>query len=224
MDESFKTILMLLSGMVVILAAFLLIAGNIYPNGFGMLGITPESSYSYEVTLAPSEKIYNVTLLLPLPSALGYSNVGYAILNGSGYGVPGNMVTDIFGEGESLFFKAKLPETEGLKFGINLDYKVLIDTFDPILCSYTIRPVMDLQSGDSTDIYNTYIYASYDSSTDAKVNLEISETGRNSWKGFSEKSNYFDEYVSLSLTGPSEKWHKAEVTLSKGNGDYSILL
>jgi hypothetical protein len=223
MDESFKTILVLLSGMVVILAVFLLIAGNIYPDGVEMLGITPESSYSYEVSLTSSETLYNVTLFLPLPSDFGYSAVGYGILNGSGYGIPDNMATDIFGEGDSLFLKVTLPETDGLKFGINVDNKVLIDTVDPVLCSYVIRPVMDLQSGESTDTYKTYIYASYDASPGAVVTIDISEEGRNTWKVFSEKTNYFDEHVSLSLTKSPGKWEKADVSLSKENGDYSVL-
>ncbi|MBN1431719.1 MAG: hypothetical protein JW931_02995 [Methanomicrobiaceae archaeon] len=223
MDENSKTLLILLSGMLVILAAFLVIAGNIYPDGFGILGITPDSSYSYEVSLVSSGTLHNVTMFLPLPSDFENSPVGFGILEGKGYGIPENMDSEIYGEGKSLFLKIILPETEGFKFGINLDYKVLIDTFDPIKCSHVIRPVYDLQSGEGTDVYNTYIYTLYDASPETEVTIDIHETGMNSWKTFSEKKNYFEEYVSLTLTGSQKKWQTAGVSLNKRKGDYSIL-
>lgn len=223
MDENLKTLVGLLFGMVIILAGFLLIAGNAYPEGFAVLGINPESSYNYEVTITSSETIYNATMFLPLPSAFGNSPVGFAILDNEGYGIPDNMDADIFGDSDSLFLKIILPETKGLKFGTDHEYKATIDTVDPIECSYVIRPVYDLQSGEDTGVYNTYLYTSYEASQHAVVKIDISETGGNSWKTFSEKKNWFEEHISLTLTGPQEKWQTAEVSLNKEKGDYSII-
>lgn len=223
MDENSKTLLILLSGMAIILIAFLLISGNVYPDGFGILGITPESSYSYEVTLSCSETLYNVTMFLPLPSYAGTSPVGFGILDGRGYGIPDNMVADVYGEGDSVSLKVILPETDGLKFGISVDADGIVDTADPVEGSYVMRPVKDLQAGENSIFYNTYVYASYDASPGATVNIDISETGKNSWESFSRKTNYFDEHASLTLSGPADKWHTAGVVLNKGKGDYSIL-
>ena len=223
MDDSSKTLLVLLSGMVVILAIILLILGNIYPDGFGVLGINPESSYDYEVALTSSGVLYNVTMFFPLPSYSGSSPAGFGILEGNCHGIPENMVTDIFGEGDSVFLKVVTPETDGFDFGINIEAAGVVDTQNPVERSYVIRPVMDLHSGTGTDLYDTYIYASYDSSPGTKVTIDISETGRNTWKVFSEKTNYFEEHVSLSMAESPGKWQTAEVSLSKRNGDYSII-
>lgn len=223
MDNSSKTLLVLLSGMVVVLAVVLLILGNIYPDGFGVLGINPDSSYNYEVALTSSGMLYNVTMFFPLPSYSGSSPAGFGIIDGNGYGIPESMVTDIFGEGDSVFLKVVIPETDGFDFGINVDATGVVDTQNPVVGSHVIYPVMDLEKGETIDLYDTYIYASYDSSPGTTVTIGISETGRNTWKVFSEKTNYFEEHVSLSLTESPDKWQTAEVSLNKMNGDYSIL-
>jgi len=223
MDENLKTLVILLSGMLVILAAFLLITGNDYPGGFETLGITPGSSYNYEVSLTSSETLYEITMFLPLPSYSGESPVGFAILDGKGYGIPEDMSVDVFGERDSVFLKVVIPETCGLKFGINVPAGEIVETQNPVGGSYVIRPVYDLQSGGNADVYNTYIYASYDASPQAVVKIDVSETGENSWETFSEKRNCFEEQLTLTLTGSQKKWQTAEVSLNKGTGDYSII-
>ena len=222
MDENSKTLLILLSGLVIIMLGFLVISGNMYPCGFDILGIDTESEYDYEVVITSSETLYNVTMFLPLPSHEGRSPAGYALLGGEGYGSTGNSA-EIFGEGDSLFLKVMLPETDGLTFGISIDSGELIDTVNPVENSYTIRPVKNLKAGDESDTYNTYLYAEYDCSPGAVVTIDIKETGKNSWETLSLKKNYFDAGLSLSLTGSADKWYATGVTVNKRKGDYSIL-
>jgi hypothetical protein len=116
-----------------------------------------------------------------------------------------------------------VPQTDGFDFGISVDAEGVIDTLDPVEDSYVIRPLNNLQEGENGGAYDTYIYASYDTSPDTTVNVDIRETGNNRWKIFSEKTNYFDEHVSLSLSGPVNKWHTSGVAFNKKNGDYSII-
>lgn len=223
MDENSKTLVILLSGMLVILLAYLAICGNAYPGGFEVLNLEVESSYSYEVTLTTTEMLNNVTMFIPLPSYAGDSPAGFGIVEGNGYGIPEEMSVDIFGEKDSVFLKVVIPATNGLKFGINVPEEMIVDTQNPVEGSYIIRPVYDLRSGGDTDVYNTYLYVSYGASPQTAVEIDISEAGENSWEAFSGKENHFEEHLSLTLTGPQKKWQTAEVSLNKGIGDDSII-
>lgn len=223
MDKNSKTLVLILAGMVVLFIVFVGVANFLYPAGFTLLGINPGSEYSYMVSVTTTEPLYNATFFIPLPSKEGNSPVGLYLLDGWGYGVPEDMDMEIYGEGDSVFLKAMIPETESLDFGITVEGVGMIETISPIDNSYIIMPVRNLESGDNGDDYQTYIFASYESSPSAEVNIGIKETGRNVWKGFSERSNSFDETVSVTLTGPSARWNEADVHLSKGIGDYTIL-
>ena len=223
MDENSKTLILVLLGLFVVLFGFIGISNFMYPAGFEVLGITPESSYEYDVTISATEPVYNVKMFIPLPGKEGSSPIGFRILGGEGYGIPENMEAAIFGEGDSLFLKIALPEMEKLNFGISLDEVEQVDTQNPVVGSFIISPVKDLKSSESSDDYTTYIYASYESSPSAVVDIKITESGKNSWKSLSEKENSFDGTLTLSLTESPDKWCPADVHINKNIGDYTIL-
>lgn len=224
MDKSSKTLICILILAAAVVAVFIAVVGMFYPAGFAILGITPGTSYTYEVSVSADAPVYNLTLFLPLPVYKVNSPTGFGLIEGEGWGVPVNAKTGIFGEDGSLFLKMTVPEAKDLDFGITVGSDGVIDTVNPISGSYVLSPVNDLREGADTDEYSTYVYAAYDSSPGSDVEIAIYSSGENRWNGLYEKSNYFNESLSLSLSGPSKGWHPADVRLEKAMGDYSLII
>jgi len=200
------------------------LAGLIYPGGFQVLGITPQSTYEYTVSIdtgSPAPR--DVSFFIPLPSLCDKSPVGAAILEGKGTGIPAGWDIELFGSKGSTMLKITADELKSTEFGITVAADSLIDTEDPAGSAYTLLPKEDAVATESGIKYSTYIYADCSSGTENPVNIEIVLTGKNSWTMLSEKSNSFTDTVSLTLNSPAKGWYPSSGEIIAGNGDYTII-
>ncbi|UUX91626.1 hypothetical protein [Methanoplanus endosymbiosus] len=224
MNKDSGYLLITIASVTAVSLLIIMLAGFIYPGGFHILGITPQSTYEYTVSIDMDGAVAeDAQLFIPLPSLSDRSPVGAAILEGKGTGVPDGWDIELFGSKGSTMLKITADELRTTEFGITVDAGDLIDTENPVGSAYTLLPKEDTMATDSGIKYNTYIYAEYSSDSGAEIEIGIELTGKNSWSMFSEKSNSFTDTVSLSLNPPVKGWYPSSGDLVAGIGDYTII-
>ena len=105
MQSTAKVLGLIIAGLVVFIFAFMTIAGFLYPAGFTVLGIVPDSTYSYDVEIAAGYDITDATFFFPLPSYKENSPVGVSIIDGEGYGLDESIDTELFGAKDAMMLK-----------------------------------------------------------------------------------------------------------------------
>ena len=223
MGDTAKLLALIIGGLVICIMAMMIIAGFFYPGGFAVLGIVPDSTYSYDVGIKASSEISNLTLFLPIPSYNEDSLVGVSIIDKNGYG-PENLKYELFGAKESVMLKVSAETLENAIFGGVAGAGSLIDTREPLKNSAILSPVNSLSTGMDSAVYDTYTYAKYDAREDAIVEIIISAKGENKWSFLTSKSNSYTNTVKLMLKGPQSGWQTAGADLKYSIGDYTITL
>ncbi|MBP2134539.1 hypothetical protein J2128_002510 [Methanomicrobium sp. W14] len=218
-----KMLVLLTGGLIVCVAALMFIAGFFYPGGFTALGITPESTYSYDVSIDASSEISGVTFFLPLPAYMERSTTGENI-KAEGYGFGNGIKSELLGAKDALALKVSADTLKESHFGNIAESKTLIDTLNPAENSEILRPVMDLTDEQGNTEYETYVYAKYDADPDCTVKITINSSGRNEWTFLSPQSNSFTNTVEITLTGPQAGWNTARAKIDSGNGDHIITM
>jgi hypothetical protein len=224
MNKDSGYLLITIASVTVVSLLIIMLAGFIYPGGFHILGITPQSTYEYTVSIDTGGAVAeDVQLFIPLPSLSDRSPVGAAILEGKGRGIPAGWDIELFGSKGSTMLKITSDELQSTEFGITVAAGSLIDTDNPVGSAYTLLPKEDTEISESGIKYNTYIYAECSTGSDARIDIGIELTGKNSWDFFAEKSNSFTDTVSLSLNPPVKGWYPSSGDLVAGIGDYTII-
>jgi hypothetical protein len=113
-----------------------------------------------------------------------------------------------------------------------------INTEDPVGNSAVLMPKyeiiedvdaektrIDMQNHPNAKIYNynSMIYAQYDATSDAKVQLSIYSDGYNEWWSGGWESNNFRESIIVSLSGPQNGWSQVTGELITGEGNYPLI-
>lgn len=221
MGSTIKLLTLIICGLMICVAGIMIVAGFFYPGGFTVLGIVPDSTYTYDVGIKASSEISNVTLFLPLPSYNENSPVGVSIIDGNGYGLE-NLKTDLFGAKDSVMLKISADSLEKEDFGGSEKSAGLIDTKSPLENAAILAPVNSVSTGMNSAVYDTYVYAKYDAGEDTVVEITISTKGENSWSFMTSKSNSYTNTVKLWMKGPQSEWQVAGADVKSGIGDYSV--
>ncbi|MBN2733468.1 MAG: hypothetical protein JXQ82_01230 [Methanomicrobiaceae archaeon] len=223
--EGTAKLLALITGVLLICVVILMIiAGFFYPGGFSVLGVVPDSTYSYDVSIKASSDITDITLFLPLPTYKEKSSVGVSIVDGEGYGFGENIKTGLFGAKDSMMLKISADSLKDAEFGAKTLSGSLIDTVNPVDNSCILSPVMELSKGKNTADYQTYVYAKYDADPECVVEIMISARGENAWSVITSKKNWYENTAILTLKGSQSGWQTAGADLKSGIGDYTIVI
>ena len=206
------------------------------------------STYSYKFTISTDSKISNVTLFIPVPAdPRGYSPIvaGYGARDIAG--VPDDWTVTLYDTGKATMVRVDTPAINppagtsasnpfSLILSSDMQSRNVIDTREPINNSAMFHPVRDLQpvacqmtgspGTESPQCYRyiTSLYADYETTPDASVNITSTIIGRNSWKIFEPGSNEYTAATSLHMTGSRDGWEIMTGTLTSGTGTYDTPL
>ncbi len=96
----------------------------------------------------------------------------------------------------------------------------IIDTRNPLDREPVLLPKYGMNSSQNIHNYESRIYAQYEASPDAKVEISVSMTGYNEWWVLGWRSNSYSEWMNVVLSGPQHGWATANGTLVTGDGTY----
>lgn len=105
MESTAKSLAVIIGGLIICVMIMMVIAGFFYPAGFSVLGIVPDSTYSYDVEIESAYDITDATFFFPLPSYKDKSPVGVSIIGGKGYGFGENIKAELFGAKDAMMLK-----------------------------------------------------------------------------------------------------------------------
>ncbi|OPY35977.1 MAG: hypothetical protein A4E35_02255 [Methanoregula sp. PtaU1.Bin051] len=197
------------------------------------------STYSYSLTISANEELRNVTLFVPLPAnPAGYSPVEKRFSLRQVQGLPPAWETSLLGSNKGTAVKIR---TASLGSGTGATVVTLtleepagqIDTRAPETNSVLFWPVQDLKTADCSGFadpkagascyrYLSAIYADYDSSPNARVEISSTITGKNEWTIFKPDFNEYTSSISVLMLGENHGWVVAKGELQAGIGSYNV--
>ncbi len=206
------------------------------------------STYSYTLTITTDSRLDNVTLFIPVPAGrTGNSPLVAQYSSHEIPQIPGSWKTVLFDTGKATLVKISTPSitppagtSAGKPFTISVSTQVksgtIIDTGNPVENSAMFRPVQHLrQTGCTGDagtaqgspgqecfLYETALYADYQTTPDATVIIRSTLTGTNSWKIFEPKTNEFQTDIGVMVHGEKHGWAAAQGYLMTGMGAYDV--
>ena len=192
------------------------------------------STYIYDCTISASEKLTNVTFLIPVPvNGTGDSQLAedYSLRQVSG--LPPEWRTTIVGSNKGAVIKIVVPELAPSIVTLHLDVPVAgpIETKSPLAQGILFRPVLNPKKADCAASagtgaicyrYDSTIYATYDSSQSARVAISSTLVGKNTWTIFAPASNQYSTSISATINGPHRRWIDAPGELQTGIGSYDV--
>jgi hypothetical protein len=200
-------------------------------------------SYTYSFTITTDSRLNNVTFFIPVPAdSSGNSPMVSQFSDKTMNGVPADWKTALFDTGKATLLKIQTPSIippEGttrshpltITFTSNTSSKKFIDTRNPIENDVMFHPVQGLKdatcvmdSGNQIpcSVYTTSLYADYRTSPEAKVTIQSTLTGKNSWAVFGLHSNEYQVGLNLVITGENHGWVSPEGKLISGIGVYDL--
>jgi hypothetical protein len=237
-----KIIKITLGAFTVLLIGFLsVVAMNVYVGNAYVASLS--GNYTYSTTITTDSALSNVTLFIPVPEDFsGNSPVIAAISGGPISGVPAGWKLTLFDTGKTTVVKIAVPSIhppEGttrekpfsITFSANITSKDHIETINPIEKGVVFRPVQNLSevpcvSGSPSTgsqhcyVFETSVYADYQSSPGASVSLSSDLSGKNSWRIFEPRSNEYQVGIMVTVPGENHGWTVAKGVLITGNGMY----
>lgn len=134
---------------------------------------------------------------------------------------------------ESHEYSEETPVLVSFDFGTSVKADHLINTRSPIGNEPVLLPKYNLRESEEGSTvplpeyinpeyfdYESLVYARYDASPDAEVEIYIDLDSWNEWWIYGWQSNEYTDRISIQLTGPQEGWVQAEGKLTTGNGVY----
>ncbi|RXA20446.1 hypothetical protein EQO05_04750 [Methanosarcina sp. MSH10X1] len=134
---------------------------------------------------------------------------------------------------ESGEYSEETPVLTPIDFGISVKADHLINTRFPIgnesvlLPKHNLReskeyPVISLPEHINPEYfdYESLVYAHYETSPDAEVQIFVQMDGRNEWWIYGWQYNDYSDRISVQLSGPQGGWVQAEGKLITGDGVY----
>jgi hypothetical protein len=197
------------------------------------------STYSYTLTISTSEKLQDVTFFIPVPANTGgnspfveqYSTATFT-------GIPAGWEASLLGSNKATMLKIRAPViagSDGAGFSVRTSSDArtgqVIDTRSPQDRDIVLRPVQELKEVSCAEFrdaapgatcyrYQCAVYADYESSPNAKVEISSTITGKNEWKIFEPAYNRYTNAISVTMLGNNHGWVTAKGELQAGIGSY----
>jgi hypothetical protein len=199
------------------------------------------STYSYTLTLSTSEKLQNVTFIIPVPVNPGGNSPFAEQFSARTFtGIPAGWESTLLGSNKATMIKIRAPvvsgsDGDGFSVRISSDARAaqLIDTKSPQDRGIVLRPVQDLKEASCAGFtnaepgatcyrYQSAVYADYASSPNAKVEISSTITGKNEWTIFAPGYNQYSNAFSTMMLGDNHGWVTANGELQTGIGSYDV--
>ncbi|MDD1678958.1 MAG: hypothetical protein LUO93_07255 [Methanomicrobiales archaeon] len=202
-----------------------------------MYQATLSSELRYTLTITTSSTLSAATLFIPLPTdSAGASPVSELIGTGNASMVFAGWQTSIFGANNESYLKLSTDLLPGPMVGTASTYNFtliapapVLNTRDPVRYDYTLFPKQDLTAIRCEPIYvgegavcyryQSLIFASYNTSPEARVEVRVALSGSNRWEILREYLNEYTDSTLVVLYGPVEGWHTAEGWMVISIGD-----
>lgn len=134
---------------------------------------------------------------------------------------------------ESNEYSEETPVLTSFDFGTNVRADHMINTRFPVGNESVLLPKYNLRESEEEPIvplsehlnpeyfdYESLVYAHYDTSHDADVQIFVELDSRNEWWIYGWRYNDYVDRISIQLSGPQEGWVKVEGKLITGDGVY----
>ncbi|MDN5309228.1 MAG: hypothetical protein PWP14_622 [Methanolobus sp.] len=112
------------------------------------------------------------------------------------------------------------PVLDSIHFAAMVPADHVIDTRNPLANEMVLLPKYKLNSSQDVYNYESRVYAEYESSPDARVEISVSLTGYNEWWILGWQWNSYNEWMNILLSGPQEGWLPVNGMLVTGEGLY----
>lgn len=202
------------------------------------------STYSYTCVITTDSLLSNVTLFIPVPAdMLGNSPIVERFSTRDITGIPDDWSVSLYDTGKATMVRISTPaipptgntsEKNPLTFVLSSEIQSerVIDSRDPEQNSALFRPVREVRQitcppGSSAINgtprcyhYLTSLYADYQASPGAMVEISSSITGNNTWKIFEPRSNEYTSTITLNMSGENRGWQKVDGFLKNNTGSY----
>jgi hypothetical protein len=103
----------------------------------------------------------------------------------------------------------------------------IIDTKNPLGREMLLSPKYNIlltddsrMSAPEVYVYESMLYAKYNTSSDANISIYIDTSGSNSWKIKLYQSNWYVETIDVQLSGSQDGWVPVSGLLGTGKGVY----
>lgn len=134
---------------------------------------------------------------------------------------------------ESNEYSEETPVLTSIDFGNSIKAGHLINTKFPIGNESVLLPKHNLRESEEGSViplsehinpeyfdYESLVYAHYDTSPDAEVQIFVQMDGRNEWWIYGWQYNDYSDRISVRLSGPQEGWVQAKGKLVTRDGVY----
>lgn len=124
-------------------------------------------------------------------------------------------------------YSNKTPIPDMIIFSTMINSNRTIDTLDPLSNDVVLQPKYNVKP--TTDEgysfrkqydYESILYAEYEASPDAIVEITIMADGENSWWIMGWQGNDYSDWMNVKLFGPQKGWTKVDGFLGSGGGVY----
>jgi hypothetical protein len=112
------------------------------------------------------------------------------------------------------------PVQDHIYFATMVPADHIIDTKNPLGREMVLLPKYDLDSSQNIHNYESRIYAQYEASPDAQVEISVSMTGYNEWWILGWQWNSYSEWMNVMLSGPQYGWVTVNGRLVTRDGVY----
>jgi hypothetical protein len=230
----------ILQGLIAILAiVFVVLAGPFIASSVleQIYSATRESELQYSLTITTSSALSDVTLFIPLPTdGKGMSPVIQLLGTGNQSTTFGRFDASIYGANNESYLRLSTDLLYGPLNATELTYFFTITadssalhTRLPLRYDYTLLPkqsLIEVSCGTVPCVgqplcfqYQSLIYASYNTSPDARVEIRADLSGSNQWKIVRESRNGYTDSLVVQLHGPASGWYTADGYLVTSCGD-----
>jgi len=188
-----------------------------------------QSSYTYTVEISPNATLKNMTLYLPLMALNNTSAIGEDIIKNN------------FNNNDNSWNYSLIETEHGLMLSMKTD-KInptlhsrstmifpnrTIDTLDPLINDLVLRPKYNVKPTNDEGYsfrkqydYESILYAEYETSPNAIVEITIMADGYNEWWIMGCQENDYSDWMNVKLLGPQKGWTKVDGFLGSGGGVY----
>lgn len=200
------------------------------------------STYEYSLTFSTSETLRNVTLFIPVPEDMkGKSPFIEQYSAGTFTGIPAGWAVTLLGSDKATMLKLEAAvisgsDMNGFSFTNSATESVKgpIDTKSPVSGAIILRPVQKPRSvacpelnapesaGAVCSLYESAVYADYEASPNAKIEIDSTLVGKNTWTIFQPAANEYRNSISVTMLGANHGWVIAKGTLLSGIGSYDV--
>jgi hypothetical protein len=195
------------------------------------------SELSYTLTITSSSELSGVTLFIPLPTnGRGISPVIEKIGTENQNSLFDRCSVSIYGANNESYLKVSTDlfpgpaNTPAATYSFTItETSPALNTRLPLQYDYTLLPKQNLtmiscgtdQIGYQISCFNyqSLVYASYNASSEARVEIHVDLSGTNQWKILQEYHNGYTDTLDLVLHGPRRGWYIADGLMVTSFGD-----